>query len=194
MFTSRAEYRLLLRHDNAHRRLSGIGNHLGLISNQKAAMIAETAAKINAIIKSYSTRRIQPNDSINDFLTSLGTSPIHEPQTMAQLLRRPEVEIAGLIKAVGDSTQLDDAASAAETEIKYEGYVQREIEDIEKRRGLENSAIPNDISYEDLNSISIEAKEKLAKVRPSTLGQASRIAGVSPADIAVLSLYLKALQ
>jgi tRNA uridine 5-carboxymethylaminomethyl modification enzyme len=195
MFTSRAEYRLLLRHDNAHSRLAPIGHKLGLVSDLEYSFIQEKQAKLNQLLDFLDKDKIQPSPTVNKLLKSLGSSPITEAQSATQLLRRPEINLASILPLLDREfiSSLDaDTISRAEVEIKYNGYISRQLEGIARHCSLDDTPIPPDFSYENLKGISIEAREKLSRIKPSTLGQASRIAGVSPADISVLLLYLKA--
>ena len=202
MFTSRAEYRLLLRHDNAHDRLSPLGHRLGLVGATEIGFVNSRRKKTDHFVDCLRNSRIRPAARINEYLSGLGSSAIVEAQTAIQLLRRPGVTVAGLISHTGPSehacdfqtivTEELDIADRAEVEIKYEGYISRQLEQIGRQLRFENESIPEDFAYDGLDGISIEAREKLSRLRPSSLGQASRIAGVSPADISVLSIYLKA--
>lgn len=193
MFTSRAEYRLILRHDNAHARLSATGNRLGLVEDNDLATINTQLAALDELINQLDKTRLDPA-AANDFLAARNSSPISESQTALQLLKRPEVDLAGLLELIGSNIvqrYSADVVSNAEIEVKYKGYIDRQMRDIDKRSRLENIKIPRNYAYGHLTGISIEARDRLARVRPSTLGQASRISGVTPADISVLTLYIK---
>lgn len=195
MFTSRAEYRLLLRHDNAHSRLSPLGHSLGLVSDADLAAISSSRERVDSLVAILNRTRLKPSDTVNATLKQRSSSPITEAQPAAALLRRPELAIGDLLPLLGEAgpaASEPEIAARAEIEVKYAGYIARQLEDIERHCHLEESSVPADFAYEDLAGISIEAREKLSAARPDTLGQASRIAGVSPADVAILSLYLRA--
>lgn len=195
MFTSRAEYRLLLRHDNAHSRLSPKGFKIGLVPFSNMELIDSRQRELEQLISRIHNIRISADEEINALLSKKGSSAITESQTAARLLKRPELEIDDLLPYILNS---DDFSPDAETiqragiEIKYEGYISRQLDQIERQTRLEDSEIPPDFSYDDLPGITVEAREKLSRIRPFSLGQASRIAGVSPADISVLSIFLHA--
>ena len=193
MFTSRAEYRLLLRHDNAHRRLAPIGNHLGLLPKADFRKIEKGEEEVDALLSNLRSQRALPTRELNEFLAHCHSSPISEPTSADLLLKRPEINLTGLIPLLADSIPAygPEILERASVEIKYEGYISRQLEDISRRAVLEDTPIPSDFHYVDLHGVTIEAREKLERVRPATLGQASRIAGVSPADISIISLYLK---
>ena len=191
MFTSRAEYRLFLRHDNAHSRLAAAGNRLGLVPDTLLTMITGQQQQIAALLETLNQTRLKPSARLNRFLTARGGSPILEPQTAFQLIKRPEIHLHDLESFV-HLPQDEKIIDRTEIEIKYSGYIARQQEEIHRSRALEQSAIPAEFDFSVLDGISIEAREKLARIRPASLGQASRIAGVSPADISVLSIYLRA--
>ncbi|MHB8792754.1 MAG: tRNA uridine-5-carboxymethylaminomethyl(34) synthesis enzyme MnmG [Thermoleophilia bacterium] len=195
MFTSRAEYRLLLRHDNAHTRLSPKGFQIGLVPRANIESIASRQRELDRLTSKIHNVRLPVNEEINTLLLNKGSSAISEPQSAAQLLKRPELKIEDLLPYLVDSEELmpeSETIQRAGIEIKYEGYISRQLEQIARQSRLENCEIPVDFSYDGLPSITVEAREKLTRLRPSSLGQASRIAGVSPADISVLSIFLHA--
>jgi tRNA uridine 5-carboxymethylaminomethyl modification enzyme len=194
MFTSRAEFRLILRHDNAHSRLAPAGHSFGLVSDASLAAIKKDNGDIALLIKELSTHTVAVTEATNDFLRQSGSAPLKEAQTMLQLLRRPEIRLKELLSTLltDQNTNYNSTMiQGAEIQIKYEGYIARQLKNIERFRSLEDTAIPASFTYDHIDGITIEAGEKLKKMRPLTLGQASRIAGVSPADIAVLTIYLK---
>ncbi|MHB1325582.1 MAG: tRNA uridine-5-carboxymethylaminomethyl(34) synthesis enzyme MnmG [Thermoleophilia bacterium] len=195
MFTSRAEYRLLLRHDNAHDRLSPFGNRLGLVSDTDLEAVLGRRRELTALLESLHENRVRPDEATNSYLSSLGSSPIVEVQSAARLLKRPELTVSGLLPRLNIDTSsysFKETIERADIEIKYEGYISRQLEQINRQLRLEKTAIPENFSYVELAGITNEARERLSHLRPSSLGQASRIAGVSPADISVLSIYLHA--
>ncbi|MHB1361602.1 MAG: tRNA uridine-5-carboxymethylaminomethyl(34) synthesis enzyme MnmG [Thermoleophilia bacterium] len=202
MFTSRAEHRLLLRHDNAHDRLSPVGHRLGLVPDQLMEVIDSRRRQTEQFLEKLRITRIQPSASLNEYLVDAGSSGIAESRTGFQLLKRPHVTLKGLapyfdgISTGGSQIPIEERdpeiEERAEVSIKYEGYISRQLQQIDRQLRLENTPIPEDFAYNSLEGISMESRDKLSRLRPASLGQASRIAGVSPADITVLSIYLKA--
>lgn len=194
MFTSRAEYRILLRQDNADYRLVKLGHGLGMLSDDQLEQFERKAEKIKTVLKIAKSEGLAP-DGINDFLTDKGSAPLSQQVKVSQLVSRPNISIFDLLhltKELRDST-LDherDILEQVEILIKYEGYIQREQENAEKLHRLELLKIPDDMDYSLLLSLSTEAKQKLNKIRPSTIGQAKRVSGVSPSDMQVLLIYL----
>ncbi len=192
IFTSRAEYRLLLRHDNAHARLASFGNSLGLVSDSAFFRISDEQRRLDNLISNLSKTKVQPGASVDRLLTGLGTATLPESCSAEQLLKRPEARLKDLLPVLDKPITEDDGIlNRAEIEIKYSGYISRQLDDINRRSSMEETPIPANMSFEHLRGITNEAREKLARIRPSNLGQASRIAGVSPADISVLCLYLR---
>jgi len=193
MFTSRAEYRLMLREDNADLRLAKIGHDLGLVDNDTAGKIRERKKKIAAEINRVNHTVIRPTDTANQYLESLGTSPLKSGTSLGQLLKRVELNYA----AVETLAPAPDPISAAvaeqvQIEIKYEGYIKRQLKEIERYKNLEKIKIPAAFVFENVPGLSNELKQKLGEIRPSSLGQASRIDGITPAAISVLMVALKA--
>jgi tRNA uridine 5-carboxymethylaminomethyl modification enzyme len=191
MFTSRVEYRLVLREDSADLRLSEKGYRLGLLPESdyhKVEARKRTAAGLREWLK---TTRVIPRD-VNTLLQELGTSPLREPTTLEELLRRPEVGIADLLKTVpqapATSTQV---AENVEVEVKYAGYIERSMNDIRRFQELEDTRIPTRIDYTRVQGLSNEVREKLTRFKPANLGQAERISGVTPAAILCLMVHLK---
>lgn len=194
MFTSRSEYRLLLRHDNAHSRLSPVGNRLGLVSDTMLALVHEQETAAAELLNSLANISAAPNKETNSFLAQHHSSVLKENQTLLQLLKRPELRLADLLEAfspVARSHFTLDVINATEVSVKYEGYIARQQQQVARSSQYEETQIPSTLSYADISGITLEARDKLARMRPVNLGQASRIAGVSPADIAVLSIYLR---
>lgn len=192
MMTSRSEYRLVLRQDNADQRLTPIGYKIGLISESRYNKLLEKIKQVETEIKRVSTLNISPNSEINEFLESVGTTPLSTGCKLADLIRRPKVSYKGLAKFDADRPQLlDEVAEQVELQIKYEGYISKQLAQIEQMRKHESKKLPENLDYHCVYGLRIEAVEKLNKIQPSSLGQASRISGVSPADIALLDVWLQ---
>lgn len=194
MFTSRAEHRILLRQDNADIRLTKLGYELGLADETRLKNVEKKIQETAEIIAYLNNKPIEPED-INSALLELGSAPISEKQRAGQLIKRPNIEIETIAKAVpavGDylSKFGQDSVEQAGISVKYETYIEKEYAMVAKVSELENYIIKGKINYQDIPALSKEAKEKLLKVEPETIGQASRISGVSPADISVLMVYL----
>lgn len=191
LLTSRAEYRLLLRFDNAHLRLSKYGYKVGLIPKWFYEKVLELEKKIEEEVQRLRKITIKPSSALNDILVSLGTTPLRESTTLYQLLKRPQVPYEKLRHF--DPHPIDDSRVIEQVEInaKYEGYIAKMLEDIRMFEAYENIKIPSDIDYDKVPNISNEAKEKLKRIKPSSIGQAMRIPGVSPADISNLANYIE---
>ena len=191
MMTSRSEYRLLLREDNADERLTPIGYKVGLISEERYQRLLKKEAEIDAEVKRLEDTHVGPSQTLNDYLTSCGTEGITNGMTLAKLLKRPQVGYEGLGCIDSNRPQLDsEVTEQVELRIKYEGYIKLQLEQVEAMRKLEAKLIPEDINYSAIKGLRLEAAEKLAKIRPANIGQASRISGVNPADISVLLIWL----
>lgn len=191
MMTSRSEYRLLLREDNADERLTPIGYKVGLISEDRYQRLLKKKAEIDAEVKRLEETHVGPSQTLNDYLTSCGTEGITNGMTLAKLLKRPQVSYEGLGCIDSNRPELDsDVTEQVELRIKYEGYIKLQLEQVEAMRKLEAKLIPEDIDYSTIKGLRLEAAEKLAKIRPANIGQASRISGVNPADISVLLIWL----
>ena len=192
MMTSRSEYRLLLRQDNADERLMPIGRKLGLISDKDWESFLLRREQKEREIERLRSTTLAPNDSLNEYLVSLGTAPMTTGVRLAELIKRPQLTYDGLALWDKDRPNLPiPVREKIETEIKYEGYIARQQAAVEEMLRLENKKIPQDIDYSAIGSLRLEAVEKLSKVRPESIGQASRISGVSPADLSVLIVYLE---
>jgi len=193
MFTSRAEYRLMLREDNADLRLMETGHKLGLIDNDTLKDIKERKKQIADEIIRVKKTIIKPVKKVNDYLKSRGSSEISNGIHLDQLLKRSQLDYGAVEKLAGSSDNLSPKVSRqVEIEIKYEGYIQRQLKEIEKFKDLEKMKIPQDFDFTIVHGLSNELKEKLSTVSPSSLGQASRIDGITPAAISVLMIAIKA--
>ena len=197
MFTARSEYRLYLREDNADLRLSKIGYELGLIPEEEYQRVEQKRKDVEEITQILTKTNIGPsNPRVNEVLEKRGETPIKDGSTLLEILRRPEVTFED-IKYIAEEMPIDlekysyDTGYQAEISIKYEGYIGRALKMIEKHKAMENRKIPVDIDYDNLKTIPKEAKDKLKRIRPINIGQASRISGVSPADIQAILIYLK---
>ena len=192
MFTSRAEYRILLRQDNADLRLTPIGYKIGLISQKRYAHFTEKKASVESLI-SFARRQSIKAAEINDYLESVNSEPLTQGRKLYDILMRNNVTFESLSEAllklrkfISDNNISAEAIEEAEIQIKYKGYIEREKFIAEKLHRLENIRIPEDFDFHSMNSLTIEARQKLTRIRPATIGQASRIPGVSPADVNVL--------
>lgn len=193
MFTSRAEYRLVLREDNADKRLGELGYKIGLLKEEDYAKFAIRKKAVEEEFLRLETIKVVPNAHFNEILIRLGASPIKKPHSLKELLRRPEISYRDLefFELTVQDSITEDVISQIEMDIKYEGYIKRQMEQIGKFTKLEDFAIPDSFSYDNIPGLSIEIIQKLTKVRPNSLGQATRISGVTPAAISVLMVYLK---
>ncbi|MDY4125724.1 MAG: tRNA uridine-5-carboxymethylaminomethyl(34) synthesis enzyme MnmG [Lachnospiraceae bacterium] len=192
MMTSRAEYRLLLRQDNADLRLRDIGFEIGLITEVQRDELQKKRCMIKSEIQRYKNTSVGANNRIQSFLLEHNSTPLKSGSTLAELLARPELNIVMLTEIDDDRPSLpDDVLMQVEIEIKYEGYIKRQISQVEAFKKMEGKKLPDDIDYDDVGSLRLEARAKLKALRPSSVGQASRISGVSPADISVLLVYLE---
>lgn len=192
MMTSRAEYRLILRQDNADLRLTEIGHEVGLIDDERYAAFLKKKEQISAEIERLKSVKVGASEAVNSALRNMGSSDIHTGTSIAELICRPELTYEMLSVLDTERPELPkDVIQQATIEIKYEGYIERQNRQVEHFKKLEARRIPTEIDYEDIVSLRLEAKQKLSKIRPENVGQASRISGVSPADISVLLVYLK---
>lgn len=190
LLTSRAEYRLLLRHDNADVRLTGYGHERGLISEERYQRFLQKQQAIETGMQMVKDVRFTPKSAVNEYLQALGYEPLKEGISAFELLRRPKVTIAGL-QPYADLSIDAKAARQIEIEIKYEGYIAKARRDARHLRAMDQMRIPKGMDYATIEHLSLEARQKLAQIQPMTLGQASRISGVNPADLAVLAMVIK---
>ena len=192
MMTSRAEYRLLLRQDNADERLTEIGYEVGLISEERYQAFKDKMSKIEKELERLKNTNIKPTKEVNDLLKSLNSSEITTGIKEIELLKRSEVKYEDLRKIDENMPKLNEIeAEEVEIKAKYEGYIKLQMSQVEKMKKLENKILPEDLEYINLKGISLEARQKLDKFKPHSIGQASRISGISPADISVLLIYLE---
>lgn len=191
MMTSRSEYRLVLRQDNADERLTPLGRELGLISDRRWEKFQRKQEQKQAELKRVQKTTLPPSQELNHILVSRGTSPLTTGAKLADLLKRPQITYEDLTPVDKDRPQYSTAVfEAVEIELKYEGYIKRQRADIEEARRLERKRLPQDVDYSAIQGLRLEAGEKLNKVKPENIGQAGRISGVSPADISVLLIWL----
>lgn len=192
MMTSRAEYRLLLRQDNADLRLTEKGHEIGLISDERYESFLRKKADIRSEIKRVGKVNIAPSEEVNRLLVSLGTAPIETGAKLCELIRRPELSYDLLSPIDTERPALsDEVREQVNIQIKYEGYIKRQLAQVEQFKKLEQRRIPEDIDYGKVSGLRIEARQKLAAVRPVSIGQASRISGVSPADVNMLLVHIE---
>ncbi|UXR32802.1 tRNA uridine-5-carboxymethylaminomethyl(34) synthesis enzyme MnmG [Staphylococcus simulans] len=192
LLTSRAEYRLLLRHDNADLRLTDLGHELGLISEERYARFNEKRDQIQAEIDRLSNIRIKPNEHTQSVIKSRNGSPLKDGILAIELLRRPEMDYQAILDILEEEHQIPaDVEEQVEIQTKYEGYINKSLQQVEKVKRMEQKKIPHDLDYSKIDSLASEAREKLAEVKPLNIAQASRISGVNPADISILLIYLE---
>ena len=188
MFTSRAEYRILLRQDNADARLTELSHSFGLASEERYAAVCRKQEQISELQDYCENKKVRA-DLVNDYLASVGSSPLSDSRHMDELVARPELSLSDLLQFVPHGTFSPEVIEAVEIGIKYAGYIEREKQQAEKNNRLEYIKIPADFDFDKVHSLSIECRQKLMRYRPSTIAQASRISGISPADISVLLVY-----
>ena len=188
MFTSRAEFRILLRQDNADFRLTELSHSIGLASEERYAAVCRKQESVAGLSEVCESKKVRA-DVVNDALVSWGSAPLTDSKRLAELVARPELSLASLLEIVPCGTFSPDVIQAVEIAIKYAGYIDREKQQAEKNNRLEYISIPSDFDFDRVQSLSIECRQKLKRYKPETIAQASRISGVSPADIAVLLVY-----
>ncbi len=192
MMTSRSEFRLLLRQDNADLRLTEIGHDIGLIDDERYEALLEKKRQISEEIERVNTVTLGANEKVNKFLSEHNSTPLNSGASLCELIKRPELSYDILVDLDENRPKLPwDVCEQVNINIKYEGYIKRQIKQVEQHKKMENKKIPEDIDYSKINSLRLEAVQKLEKYKPVSLGQASRIAGVTPADISVLLVFLE---
>ncbi|QOS81963.1 tRNA uridine-5-carboxymethylaminomethyl(34) synthesis enzyme MnmG [Paenibacillus sp. JNUCC31] len=191
LLTSRAEYRLLLRHDNADMRLTEIGHDIGLITEERYAKFLDKKAKVEQEVARLKVAKVRPVE-VNSKLEEIGSTPIQDGSTLLTLMRRPEIGYDWVEQISPSEVELSpDMKEQVEIQIKYAGYIEKQLIHVERLLKMEKKKIPDTIVYDEIHGLAMEAKQKLAKIRPISIGQASRIAGVTPADISILLVYLE---
>ncbi len=192
MMTSRSEYRLILRQDNADERLSAIGRELGLVSEERYAAVVKKYEAVREETERLEHTHLAPGEALAALLESRGTTPAASGVSLADLIRRPQIGYADLAPFDPERPALDRAVTeAVEIGLKYEGYIKRQLRQVEEFKRLESRALPRTLDYQSIPGLRIEAREKLEKIRPENFGQAGRISGVSPADLAALMIYME---
>ncbi|MBS4459361.1 tRNA uridine-5-carboxymethylaminomethyl(34) synthesis enzyme MnmG [Lactococcus petauri] len=193
LLTSRAEYRLILRHDNADMRLTSIGREIGLVGDERWDAFQDKLTSYQTEIARLNKEKLKPLADTQEKLGMMGFGPIKDALTGIEFLKRPEVKYSDVVRFVGESSEKLDRTviELIETEVTYEGYIKKAKEQVEKMHRLEAKRIPKNMNWDALDSIATEARQKFKKINPETLGQASRISGVNPADISILMVYLE---
>lgn len=192
LLTSRAEYRLLLRHDNADLRLTEVGYNLGLITEERYNKFVEKNALVEEEKKRLAKITIKPEEAIQALLETVNATPLKEPLKALELLRRPEVSYPLIEQMVAFEKELPQVVKEqVEIQVQYEGYIKKAIDQVDRMLKMEDKKIPEDIDYEAINGIATEARQKLHKIRPLSVGQASRISGVNPSDVSILLVYIE---
>lgn len=192
LLTSRAEYRLLLRHDNADLRLTEIGHQIGLISDERYERFLEKKEKVEREKNRLEGIIIKPNEQVQNLIQQLGGSPLKDGVRASDLLKRPEMTYELLMQLAPSEEELPvDVTEQVEIQIKYAGYIEKSLQQVERMKKMEDKKIPIDIDYNAITGIASEARQKLSQIRPLSVGQASRISGVNPADISILLVYLE---
>jgi tRNA uridine 5-carboxymethylaminomethyl modification enzyme len=190
MFTSRSEYRLILRQDNADLRLRDKGYAVGLVTAEDYRLFTEKRRQIEAEINRLAASRVLPSVAVNTVLQQRGTDPLAQPMLAADLLKRPQLAYAEVLQLLGETPSLPAAViEQVEIQLKYEGYIRRQLEQVARVEHMEAMPLPPDADYWQIPGLSHEIREKLTQVQPTSLGQAARISGVTPAAVAILMVY-----
>ena len=192
IMTSRSEYRLVLRQDNADQRLTAIGHRIGLVSDERLAAVKAKYTAVAQEIRRLERTGIPGSGALNALLTERGTTPVNDGCCLIDLLRRPQLSYADLRPFdPAPQTLAADVVEQVEITVKYEGYIRRQMAEVEEFTRLESRLLPEELDYSGIDGLRLEAREKLAAIRPRSLGQAGRISGVSPADLAALMIFLE---
>ncbi|WP_105156681.1 tRNA uridine-5-carboxymethylaminomethyl(34) synthesis enzyme MnmG [Streptococcus suis] len=193
LLTSRAEYRLILRHDNADMRLTEIGRQVGLVDDERWQVFQIHKNQFDNEMKRLESIKLKPIKETNEKVVAMGFKPLTDALTAKEFMRRPDVTYADAVAFIGPAAEDLDAKTIEliETEVKYEGYIAKALDQVEKMKRMEEKRIPADIDWDDIDSIATEARQKFKLISPETIGQASRISGVNPADISILMIYLE---
>lgn len=193
LLTSRAEYRLILRHDNADMRLTEIGRTIGLVDDERYAIFRAHKESFDKELTRLSTSKLKPVKETNKKIEEMGFKPLTDALTAKEFMRRPDVTYMDVLQFIGEPEEMPDLKTVEliETEIKYEGYIAKAMDQVAKMEKMEGKRIPADIDWDDIDSIATEARQKFKQINPETLGQASRISGVNPSDISILMVYLE---
>jgi tRNA uridine 5-carboxymethylaminomethyl modification enzyme len=192
MFTSRSEYRLILRQDNADLRLREKGYAVGLISAEMYRRFCEKRQHIEAEIGRLTASRVLPGPSVNSLLQQRGTDVLTQPAVASELLKRPQLAYADVVRLLGEEPALPPAViEQVEIHLKYEGYIRRQLEQVARLEQFEAMALPEAFNYWEIHGLSHEIREKLTAIQPGTLGQAARISGITPAAVAILMVYFQ---
>ena len=195
MFTSRAEYRTLLRQDNADERLTPLSFNAGLASNESLEIMEKKREEADKLVSFFHKTSILPEE-VNDILEERGSSPMKQSDKMYKVFSRPQIHLSDMVTFDKVATYIEenklekDVLEQAEIKVKYAGYIEKEKANADKLQRLENIKIPSNFDYSKLKSLSFEAREKLTKIQPTTISQASRVSGVSPSDISVMLVYM----
>lgn len=192
LLTSRAEYRLILRHDNADLRLTEIGHAIGLVKEEQYADYLVKKQAVEEEIKRLKSIRIKPTPEVQAFLAEKGSAPLKDGVLANEFLRRPEISYQEIVQFIENNPTLTNKEiEQVEIQIKYEGYIKKAMDKVDKLKRMEAKRIPENIDYAAINGLATEAKQKLEKIQPETIAQASRISGVNPADLSILMVYIE---